>query len=353
MEKLTIERLINSNYVRYNRLVEIVTQAFVGSTANEINIYIDLYSILKGLYSDRSNYIIEDYSSVTSSIINMCAHYREFFRSRYKVESKFYIVYSKNCPYINKQFYPEYNKNNEFKMNSNKIVDDMIKNNLELLSTLCPYLPDIHFIQGTFESGVIIYDLICREEVNNRNPHLVITKDVYNYQLVSMRDNIVILRPKKSEGNDISYYINKSNLYIEYLKSRKADYTNYPVILSPELLSLVMTLSSVRERNIKSLVNIKSTLKILYEKVSNYNMLNGYNSDMSHIYSILGIDKYKIGMTTFEHRFKSIDIAFQHSVFINTPECASISINNLYDPDNVRIINNKYFKNNPLDLNRL
>ena len=353
MEKLTIERLINSNYVRYNRLIQIVTEAFVGSTANEINIYIDLYSILKGLYSDRSNYVIEDYSSVTSSIINMCAHYREFFRSRYRVESKFFIVYSKNCPYINKQFYPDYNKNNEYKMNSNKIVDDMIKNNLELLSTLCPYLPDIHFIEGTFETGVIIYDLICREEVNNRNPHLIITKDVYNYQLVSMRDNIVILRPKKSEGNDVSYYINKHNLYVEYLKSRKADYTNIPAILSPQLISLVMTLSSIKERNIKSLINIKTVLKLLYEKVINYNILNGYNSDMNHIYNVLNIEKYGLGATTFEHRFKCIDIAFQHSVFINTPECTSISINNLYDPDNVRAINNKYFRNNPLDLNRL
>lgn len=353
MEKLTIERLINSNYVRYNKLIEIITHAFVGSTANEINIYIDLYSILKGLYSDRSNYIIEDYSSVTSSIINMCAHYREFFRSRYKVESKFFIVYSKNCPYINKQFYPDYNKNNEFKMNSNKMVDDMIKNNLELLATLCPYLPDIHFVEGSFETGVIIYDLICREEINNRNPHLVITKDVYNYQLVAMRDNIVILRPKKSEGNDISYYINKNNLYMEYLKSRKTDYTNIPAILSPELISLLMTLSSISERNIKSLINIKTALKLLNLNVSEYKILNGYNSDMNNIYNQLGIEKYNIGTTTFDHRFKSIDINFQHSIFINTPECKAISITNLYDPDAVRAINNKYFKNNPLDLNRL
>lgn len=353
MERLTIERLINSSYVRYNKLVEIVAQAFVGSTANEINIYIDLYSILKGLYSNRSNYVIEDYSSVTSSIINMCAHYREFFRSRYRVESKFFIVYSKNCPYINKQFYPNYNKNNEFKMNSNKMVDDMIKNNLELLETLCPYLPDIHFVQGTFETGVIIYDLICREEVNNRNPHLVITKDVYNYQLVSMRDNITILRPKKSEGNDVSYYINKNNLYVEYLKSRKTDYTGIPAILSPELISLLMTLSSISERNIKSLINIKSALKLLNQNIEQYRILNGYNSDMNNIYNQLNIEKYNIGITTFDHRFKAIDINFQHSVFINTPECASISLNNLYDPENVKMINNKYFKSNPLDLNRL
>lgn len=353
MEKMTIERLINSNYIRYNKLVEIVTHAFVGSTATEVNIYIDLYSILKSLYSDRTNYIIEDYSSVTSSIINMCAHYREFFRSRYKVESKFFIVYSKNCPYINKQFYPEYNKNNEFKMNSNKMADDMIKNNLELLSTLCPYLPDIHFVQGSFETGVIIYDLICREEVNNRNPHIVITKDIYNYQLVSMRDNIVILRPKKKDGMDVSYYINNHNLYSEYLKSRKTDYSNIPAVLSTGLLSLLMTLSSVTERNIKSLINIRSALKLLNEAVSDYRILNGHNSDILNVYNNLNIEKYNIGATTFEHRFKSIDIQFQHIVFINTPECIAISLDNLYDPDNVRAINNKYFKKNPLDLNKL
>lgn len=349
---LSVEQLVNTNYVRYENMTNIVNQAFVGSSATEINIYIDLYSALKILYSNKS-YDINDYSSVTSCVINMCAHYREFFRTRFRTETKFFIVWSKNTPYVNKQFYLDYNKKNEFMMNSNKIVEDMIKNNIELLETLCPYLPDIHFVKGTFETGVIMYDLICREELTSPNPHMIITKDIYNYQLASMRDNIVILRPKKSKGADVSYYINKNNLYSVYLQERKIDYSNYPKTISPCLLTLLMSLSSSPERNMKMLLNVKNAIGKIDKAVSEYKFLNGYNSDLSLVWNGLDTSKFSIGPTTFEHRFKAIDIQFQHTVYITTAECASISLRNLYDPDNVRSINDKYFKKNPLDLNRL
>lgn len=349
---LMVEQMLNSNYVRYNRMVEIITEAFAGSSANHLNIYIDMYSMIKVLYKSDV-YDINDYSSVTSCIINMCAHYREFFWTRFKVTTKYFIVYSKNTPYINNQFYPEYNYKMLYSFNSNKKVDDMIKNNIELLETLCPYLPDIHFVKGTFETGVIMYDLICRNELKDNSPHMIITKDVYNYQLVAMRDNIIILRPKKVKGEDESYYINQKNLYMRYMQSRNADYSNFHSIISPGLISLLMTLTSVKERNIKSLINIKSAIKQLYLGVSGYKLLNGYNSDLQSIWNALDTTKFSIGQTTFEHRFKAIDIQFQHSVYINTPECREIVLNNLYDPDNVKIINNKYFINNPLDLNRL
>lgn len=350
---LMIEQLLNTNYVKYDRMIEIVSRAFAGSRANELNIYIDMYSMIKPLYTNKV-YDINDYSSVTSCIVNMCAHYREFFWTRFKVSTKFFIVYSKNTPYINNQFYPDYNGKNIYAFNSNKLVDDMIANNIGLLETLCQYLPDIHFIKGTFETGVIIYDLICRNEVQNNSPHMVITKDVYNYQLVSMRNNIIILRPKKSNGQDLSYYINQNNLYRLYMQSRKADYSKFPGSLSPGLLSLLMALTSVKERDIKSLLNVRSALSQLSQAVGEMRILNGYNSDIQSVCLALGIDeKLPISSVTFEHRFKAIDIQFQHSVFINTAECKEITLNNLYDPDGVRAINNKYFKLNPLDLNRL
>lgn len=350
---LMIEQLLNTNYVKYDRMIEIVTRAFAGSSADRLNIYIDMYSMIKSLYTNKM-YDINDYSSVTSCVINMCAHYREFFWTRFKVSTSFFIVYSKNAPYINNQFYPDYNNRNAFAFNSNKKVDDMIANNVELLELLCPYLPNIYFIKGTFETGVIIYDLICRNEVKENSPHLVITKDPYNYQLVSMRNNITILRPKKSNGQDLSFYINQKNLYRMYMQSRKADYNNFPTELSPGLISLLMCLTSVKERNIKSLLNIRTGLSLISNAVNNLTILNGYNSDIQSVTRALDIDtKTSISSVTFEHRFKAIDIQFQHLVFINTPECSEIVINNLYDPDSVRFINNKYFKSNPLDLNRL
>lgn len=350
--KITIDQILGSNYIKYERLVEMVNRAFVGSSANEVNVYIDLYSMLKQLYNNQI-YDIDDYTKVTSNIINICAHYREFFRTRYRVESNYYIVYSKNTPYINSQFYPDYNMKNSQAFNSNKLVDDMIANNIELIETICPYLPNIHFIKGTFETSVIIYDLICRNELENDNPHIVITKDPYAYQLVPMRDNITIFRPKKNKGMDISYYINNKNLLLAYLTERKVKITENSLTLSPKTLSLIMALSSVKERNIKSMLNINSAINMIYDAIKDYKLLNGYNSDYDIIWNALDHKKIKVSQLNFTYRMKAIDIAFQHSIFINTPECKDIKLTNLYDPNAVKEINNKYFINNPLDLNRL
>jgi len=332
-------------------MIEIVNAVYAKSNASTINIYIDMYSMIKSLYSNRE-YEINDYAALTACIINMCAHYREFFKTRYKTKSRFFIVYSKNCSYMNNQFYSEYNYKNLGMFNANKKIDDMVKNNIELLKTLCPYLDDIHFIPGTFETGVIIYDLMCRNELIDDSPHMIITKDKYNYQLATARNDVTILRPKKSNGEDMSYSISYNNLIFTYYNERNFKMKE-PNMLSSALVSLIMTLSSVPERNIKSLFNISRTIKILNKAVKGFKIIDGYNSDTEVIWNGIYNDDFKIGYPTFENRFKAIDIRLQHSIFINTPEAKSIQFKNLVDPETVRSINNMYFKSTPLDLNRL
>lgn len=355
--KINIEQLINSNYVKYDRMIEIVKSAFVGSSAQDLNIYIDLYSILKVLYKENEIYNIKDYSTVSSCIVNMCAHYREFFRTRFKVETVFYIVYGENCDYVNKKFYPEYNGKNMYAMNNNKVVKDMIFNNLELLKTLSPYLPDIHFINvGDMETGVVMYDLICRSEANRPDiPNMIITKDPFVYQLAA-RDNVIIVRPKKFNGVDSSYYINKYNLIDIYLKERKS--THRPNnIISPYLFSLILTLSSLKERNIKMLYNIKTAINLIDKGISSYTLLNGYNTSFNIWDGLdLGNTKCSIGKTTFEYRFRALDIMYLHEIYFNNEHISNriyLDVKNLYDPEAVKYINNEYFANNPLDLNRL
>lgn len=352
MSTVLLEQIINSNYIRYDRLTQIINTAFVGSNAEELNVYIDVYSILKQLYRN-TNYDIDNYSSVTSCIINMVAHYRHFFRTRYRVETKFFIVASKNCSYSNQLFYKDYNSKNNYAFKMNKIADDMILANMNILNTLCPYLPDVHFIHSTFETGVVIYDLICRNEtVNPIIPHVIITKDLYNYQLSGMRDNIVILRPKKYKGNDISYFINSQNLMLQYAAERKIKDGGITT-LSPALLSLIMTLSSVKERNIKSATNINKAIQLVKNAIDNNLILNGYNYLSDVLWNGIENTCLNISKNEFENRFKSIDISYQHSIYMNSPESKMIKLLNLIDDDAVREISNTYFKDNPLDLNAL
>ncbi|MGL5751047.1 MAG: hypothetical protein ACRCXT_11005 [Paraclostridium sp.] len=350
--KISIDQVIGTHYIRYGELTQMVNSAFVGSTADFVNIYIDLYSIIRPLYKNE-RYDIEDYSKVTSNIINICAHYREFFRTRYRVESKFYLVYSKNVSHVNNQFYPDYNIKTKYLYNNNRLIDEMVDYNIGLLELLCPYLPNIHFVKSSFETAVVMHDLMCREESNNSNPHIVITKDMYNYQLAMHRENVTIFRPKKYKGEDMSYYINKNNVLNRYIEDRNINIQSIMGGINyPDTLPIVMAMSSIPERSMKSIVTAKTALKLVSEAIMQKRLNPSYNS-INLVWDSIDNSRLNISKVSFESRLKAIDIIFQHSVFMCTQECNDMVFKDLYDPDAVREINNKYFIYNPLDLERL
>lgn len=349
MNKIEIERLINSSNIKYEILVNIVNEAFVGSTATEANIYVDLYSILNILYGNI-NIEFGNFNTLASCIVNIAAHYRHFFRTRYGVDTSVYFIYSTNTPYINNQFIKDYNAKNKDKILNKTIVTKYIKNNIDVLKTLIDYLPNIYLIESEFETGVCIYDLMCRTDLDNRKAHIILTKDIYNYQLVNMKPQTIILRPK---SNDSSFYINEFTLFRHYFSERKIKKDT--TILSPSLLSMVMSLSSVKERNINMIFTVTKAVRLLEDAVKDNKILNGYNSDIQYVWDSIWNKDFPIEFITFNSRFKSIDIMSQYLIYINSTECINIEnkLVNIYAPESVKHINNKYFKNNPLDLNRL
>lgn len=363
MAKVLLEQIINSNLIRYSydddKLSKLIYEAFKGSSATNINLYIDLYSIFKSIYSNAC--VITDYIKITECILKMRHHYIEFFRKRLGVECKVYFVYSNtnNIPYINCQYVQNYNKKNLKEFNQYPEIDKMIKMNVELLNLTMPYIRDSYFIPTSFETGVCIYDLISRNAVQRPNvPNIVLTKDVYNWQLVNCQGpKTIILRPKKtSDVNknrvDESFYIDKYNLYDKFLKERKVKTTiNYGEMMS-ELLSLLMTLSSVIERSIKMMCNITTSVSIIRQAISNHGIINGYNSNPDLIWNGIDNIRTRSDEISFINRFKAIDIPYQHSVFMNTSECQMIP-NYLIDKDDVqglKEINKRYFHGNLFEI---
>lgn len=351
--KVSVEQIIASNYVKYDRLIPIINDAFRKVNASNLNIYIDLYSIFKPLYSDL-DIEIEDNMLITSLIINMCAHYKDLFIRSYNTDTKFYIVYSENCNSLNKQFYPDYNYGAELKIEAKKRIHDIIMKNVKLLNILCPYIHDIFFISGKFETGVIMHDIILKNEVKDLNiPNIIITKDSYNYQLTNSNAYTLILKSVKNKGQDESYFIKNENIINELIKRKKIKYRP-SIQINPKLYSFILALSNCPERNIKTLLNLSKALEKMEQSMKDYKLPNFYIFDLESAFNAISLLlKNKIAYSTFEFRFKAIDIVFQHSVFINTPECKSMVFNNFYDPRTVTMINNKYFADYPLHLNQL
>ena len=90
--------------------------------------------------------------------------------------------------------------------------------------------------------------------------------------------------------------------------------------------------------------------KEIYATIMN---ANDYNTDINFVYNQLELFSI-IDQDNFRLRFNAVDLVFQYRLYCNMSESKDISwLIDLRDPDTVKGINNKYFTDNPLDLNAL
>jgi hypothetical protein len=77
-------------------------------------------------------------------------------------------------------------------------------------------------------------------------------------------------------------------------------------------------------------------------------------TDVDYMYSSMPeLSKY-IDKTNFAFRYNAVDLLYQHLLYKQMPESLDYSwLIDLKDPESIRDINNRYFVDNPLDLNSL
>ena len=348
------QTILTSNFIRYNRLNELIRYGFQGSKATHVHLYIDLYGMIKSLFSDSLRTDISDYTAMTSTIVNMCGHYRAFFRS-IGVDTTIFLIFSYNCPDINTKFVSSYNKTFRNKIN-NKMIREMVELNNELLTVLCPYLPDIHFLRTDFESSVLIEFLIRKfESEGQRNTNIIISKDFYPSQITSLHDDTAMLRPKKMNGEDISTIIVPRNHY-DYIMTFWDSFCSMNGIsidsrklymLHPNNMTLLAAMSRYPERNITSLVSIPRA------SVQIYNVIAGNPVKISPTSIQDQLQNINLPVTTVEGRYRALDIIFQLMYFEQSVESKMIHFENLSDVGTINNICAKYFTENPIDLQKL
>lgn len=343
--KYPIEQIMYGSFIKYERMAQLTQESFGKNpfccNATNLHVYIDMNSLIKTLYMSN-DLTIEDYTVITSSIINLCAHIREFYR-RIGVKTKIIIIYSENTPLAARQFYTNYNQYNQNNYNM-KFIHTVIEPNIELLNLLCKYLPDIHFIKdNTADTSTIIYRLISMN--CNQAPSLIYSKDTMVFQIVTHFNNAIIFRPKKnSKDGDISFYADNNNAITayKYATGRKIDSSPF----SQSLLSLLMSISGVKSRSITTQRTITQAEKLIKDYINCNILIDGYNSFDTIAQFCQAINGYE-----FASIFRAIDVVFQNNLYLGIMD-SDFDIN-LYDPEAVQQINNEYFRNYPLDLNRL
>ncbi len=347
--------LLNSMYgyyVKYDRLERLISYGDLGSSdAEDVTVFVDIYDIVKSVTNFMSipgSPSPNNKLFITTGLINLCAHYRLFFKRHYNVHAKFWFVCSTGQS-MHSKINPEYSRFPN--MLENPIHNDILQANLDILSTLVPYLPDIDIkISNQVDTSVIIAALIEKQNTPNI-PSIVISKDPYLNILPSMIPNTFLLRPKKSKQEDISYissYNTCAAFYMSEVYKKNVNAQSNIKAYHNSILSLVMTLGKVPNRSLRTIYRIDKTFTILDSIIQPF-----YNTDIV-LNSDNVIQRSNGILIPYESRYRSINVLYMLEAFKYTSEYLTYNdMVNLYDPTSVQRINETYFYNIPLDLEAL
>lgn len=340
--KIKLSQIVGSYFIRYDAMNNCIGEAFKGSTATEVTMYIDMYSIIKRLL--QSDYSYDSHSELSALMIDMCIYYREYFK-RFGVYCNFVIVCSYNLPITSKSIIGTYNQDMAYLLTQNT---EFLQQNIEYLKILCPYLPNIHFVYTEIETGVMMYHI--SKMYKQDCPSIILSKDAYNLQLLSLIPNSVFIRPKKHNGNDVSMiaYDNATEWKLFYDFMNIAPNDN---LLEPVCLDHFMAITKLPQRNLPSLVSSRTILSFINSRVRD-NMIRPDQFTIHYACENMN-EKYKKLSKLISDRLNVISISYQWIAYNLTAESKTISLTNLYDPEGVKHINNVYFSKNPIDLDRI
>lgn len=358
----TLESIVLNNYVRYERLQELINFAYAGSSATEINIYIDLYPIIRSIYSDRYRVTYNNIMELVPLLINMCAHYKYFFSRRYNVNATVYLIAGKNIPQALELMVPNYNFIMKARNNGpmHKVMDDMVRINFDIMKILAPYLPDVHFVETEFETSVAIGNIIS-SHTNPNTPNIIISKDIYGVQLVTNPrfNNTNFIMPIKIQNDndmkDVSVIIRSTadqstwEDFWNFITHQRNVKQNSNMFIDPANISPILSLSGLPERSINSLMQFR----VVYNMIQQIVGTNRSQCTVETLYSTFDIDG-KIPKHITENRFHVIDIIYQlDTLYTSSSEALLLKFENKQDPETVRKICDKYFSNNPINLDKL
>ena len=353
--------ILYGSYIRYDRLYEMTYYAFYGKTdSSDVNIFIDVYSILKSLFQRGRNIRITDSYCIASCIINLAIHLRAYFYTRHHVNTKLFIIYGGARPSNAISVYPSYNIKNIQMEDSNDYLKQLVRDNMEVINILCPYLDDIFAIVDYENEFSVIASAIIDDmnaDAGYKVPNIIYSKDQLAYQLVAFKPRTFLYRPKKRANMDCSWVVTKSTLYDSYRYGElELKQQSTSTSLDVRMFSIYQGIAGVKSRSVSSFRNGNVTIKLLEKAVSEGVFSMGYNlGALIRDQSLLKIQDKNPPPPDTINKISAIDLDHQTMLYKSTPAYIGLptSIINLYNPQEIRNINDRYFQVYPLDLNRV
>ena len=346
-QDMPLDQVMYGQYIRYEHLNTLVGLEFEGSSAEHVNVFIDLYEALLPLYRHlNTSHAIE---LISSCILNMVSHYRKYFWTRHRVTTQIIFVYS-NMTSINiSRYCPEYNSKYRDRVLSNTEIGDKVDRALEFVKMLVPYMPDVYFKFGTVEPAVIIKNLITTIPLFQQFPNVVISSSEYMYCLPANCEDTVVFRRKYNAKKKatIAYSYNFVNAINAFAHETRKIVIDHPVY--PKLISTIMVLSGIPKKNVISSKDIVTSVNLLSdmpkEMIGNIEATYRFLSEKCK-----AKNQRLLSFETFYNRFMAIDIDTQLAIYQHTPEATENAfLTQLEDPDAMKYINGRYFTHYPIN----
>ena len=338
---IPMEIIIGSGYVKYEVLNPLIQYAYAGSKATNLNIFVDLTSLLRKAIEENNEvgrYEISSDVSISADIINLCAHYREYF-GRMGVITRFYLIYGRNCPSENIIFC---GKDYNAKFTSKVFLQNQMMKMI-----------DKNEVAGFIEHIINLYGF-DRVDLYPNMENMIVSKDILPWQLIPRR--CTVLRPRKFKGNDTSFIVTKQNMWAEFAKVRQVDVQSLNMI-DIKYLSNVLAMTRVPERNLLSIKNIPVVFKTILKGIELGLLpqtIMEHQLPQSTVNYALGLLEMATNYTTLEMRWKAISSSFAaEAIFPNNPIWSTVLFRDVYDPNGLKEIVSRYYENSPIDLDRL
>lgn len=342
MQIVDMYRYLLKNYITYDRLFALNKKAFYErSDADHVDIFIDIHSMIKDIFGrgksmeDFIGFTYANTSVISSSMINLCAHLRNYYFTRHRVWATFYLVWAWNKPENVISIIPSYNAHIIMAEEAKTIQRGLVNDNIGIMKTICPFLPDIFFINGgNYEAITVIGSLINNYGRGRKGiPSIIYSRDPLGYLAVNKLPLTFMFRPKKANNEDRSYLVSKTNLIDTYLE-KELKQVPYEKDYDPNKFHDYIAYAGIRAKGLKPALRFKQTM----------DYFNGRNLYFSTE------EQQRIFANSY-----ATDIITQIQVFESSPEAAEIPSNviNLVSPEEVKQLNNLYFQEYPLDLNAL
>lgn len=190
----------NSRKIKFEEMYTLFGPINKSRTIRTVNVFINLDDVLHKMHNptlSKSFAISNSHTLVclTSNIINLAAHYREFMM-RQGWKPKVYLFYTSfiHGPFRNsvyRETYRDHFMNINSNLNQNYAgMNAAIPNAINLVRSICQYIEGVYCIDSEFLEPSIIPLMISKMEIADLN--IVVTRDQYDYQYAAIDDWAVL-----------------------------------------------------------------------------------------------------------------------------------------------------------------